>query len=65
MNPKSALIIQAFKALGKGNTEEAVSRLSSTLTAKEKSLLLSEAKYVTAWIYDDIKIICKGNYNNA
>ena len=57
MSPKSALTIQAFKVLGKSNTEEAVSRLSSTLTTKEKSLLLSEAKYVTAWIYDDIKTI--------
>lgn len=65
MSPKSALTIQAFKALGKGNTEEAVSRLSSTLTVKEKNLLLSEAKYVTAWIYDDIKTICKGDSNNA
>jgi len=56
---KSALTVQALKAIGKDNIgDDILSKLSKVLTTTEKDKLLEEAKYVTSWIYDDIKIIC-------
>jgi len=57
---KTALVIQALKALGKENVDDkAIKKLSGQLAEKEKTQMLSEAKYSTAWIYDIIKVICK------
>jgi hypothetical protein len=56
---KTALVIQALKALGKDQiTDSVITRLQSILTAEEKITMLSEAKTATAWIYDYIKQIC-------
>ena len=56
---KTALVIQALKALGKDQINDSVIiRLQSILTAEEKATMLSEAKTATAWIYDCIKKIC-------
>ena len=56
---KTALVIQALKALGKDQINDSViTRLQSILTAEEKATMLSEAKTATAWIYDCIKKIC-------
>lgn len=56
---KTALIVQAIKALGKDNINNTViAQLQRILTAEEKSKMLTEAKTVTAWIYDCIKTIC-------
>ncbi len=58
---KTALVVQAIKALGKEHIDDAViSHLQHILTSEEKSKMLTEAKTVTAWIYDCIKQICKG-----
>lgn len=58
---KTALIVQALKALGKDNvTDKMLDKLSGSLTDKEKSNLLNEAKTVTSWIYEYIKQICRG-----
>lgn len=58
---KTALVIQALKALGKGSiTDEIISKLASTINEDEKVTMFSEAKYTTAWIYDIIKEICGG-----
>ncbi len=65
ISPKSALVIQALKSLGKENLTEAIGKLTRTLTAEEKESLLSETQYATSWVYEAVKIICKGNYNNA
>lgn len=56
---KTALVVQALKALGKEHIDDAVvAQLQHILTAEEKSKMLTEAKAVTAWIYDYIKQIC-------
>ena len=58
---KTALIIQALRALGKENIDsQTISYLSGRLDAKEKQQLLQESRYVTAWIYEAIKKICGG-----
>lgn len=62
MSRKSALCVQAIKALGKeGVTPEMLKRLRLALSDKEKAALASEASHVTSWIYDVIKLIGKEN----
>ena len=56
---KSALVIQALKALGKENINDKVKkRLSSTLTSNEKATLLSETQRSTTWIHETAKDVC-------
>lgn len=58
MSDKTALIIQALKALGKDNvTDDRIFRIASLLTGKEKRDMLREARHTTAWIYEMIKMI--------
>ena len=58
---KTALVVQALKALGKENVDDTViAKLKSTLTEEEKEAMLTEAKAVTSWIYEYIKTICRG-----
>ena len=58
---KTALVIQAVKALGKENiTDEIKNKIASTTTDEEKAKMFAEAKYATSWIYDVIKEICGG-----
>ena len=57
---KTALVIQALKALGKEKiTDVIISKISASLSKEEQSIMLAEAKYATTWIYDTIKTICK------
>ena len=57
---KTALVIQALKALGKDNIDEMViSRLQKILTAEEKKAMVSEAKAITSWVYEYLKQICR------
>ena len=57
---KTALTIQALKALGKeNNTEQVISRLKKILTDEEKEKMLAESKSATSWVLELIKIICK------
>lgn len=59
---RTALIIQALKALGKDNIGNTViNKLKNDLTDKEKAAALLEAKAATSWIYEYIKQICKGD----
>ncbi|HBP38756.1 MAG TPA: hypothetical protein DD640_08465 [Clostridiales bacterium] len=60
----TALVVQALKALGKGNvSDKEIRGLSKLLSEEEKTKMLDEAKRVTAWVYDFIRIICKeGSY---
>ena len=61
MSYKTALIVQAIKALGKnGVDEKVIFRLQTILTYEEKVTLLREAKTVTSWVYESIKQICRG-----
>lgn len=58
---KSALVVQALKALGKENIDETVlNKLKNSLTSSEKKKLLKEAKTATSWVYEYIKEICRG-----
>lgn len=61
---KSALVVQALKALGKGNvTDKELRGISKLLSEEEKTKMLDEAKRVTAWVYELIRKICKeGGY---
>ena len=57
---KTALTVQALKALGKDKIDDTViSRLSKLLTAEEQKTMLEEAKAATSWIYEYIKQICR------
>lgn len=58
---KTALTIQALKALGKDKIDDTVlARLRKLLTADEKQTMLLEAKTATSWIYEYIRQICRG-----
>jgi len=60
LSTKTALVVQALKALGKDNvTDKIIDKLRNNLTDDEKNSLLSESKAVTSWIYEDIKLICR------
>ena len=57
---KTALTIQALKAIGKEHVTDAIiNELKSVLTEDEKQTMISEAKSVTAWVYEILKVICK------
>ena len=57
---KTALTIQALKALGKENiTEQVILRLKKILTDEEKEKMLAESKSATSWVLELIKIICQ------
>jgi len=57
---KTALVIQALNVLGKEKIDDdAIEKISSGLKIDEKQKMLTEAKYATAWIYENIKLICK------
>lgn len=57
---KTALTIQALKALGKDKIDNAVlDSLRKQLTADEKRVMIREAKTATSWVYEYIKQICR------
>lgn len=57
---KTALVVQALKALGKDNVDDTIlTKLKNNLTDSEKQALLTEAKAATSWIYEYIKLICR------
>lgn len=57
---KTALVVQALKALGNDSINDLViTKLKNTLTEEEKKTMLMEAKAVTSWIFEYIKIICR------
>ena len=59
---KTALVVQALKALGKDNIDDTIiNKLKNDLTDGEKATALVEAKAATSWIYECIKQICKGD----
>ena len=60
LSPKTALVIQALRALGKDNiTNEDINKIGLLLSAEEKETLLKESKQSTSWIYKYIKKICE------
>jgi hypothetical protein len=65
MSQRSALIIQALRALGKEVVADAgmLDHISKTLGSEDKQRLLAEARYTTAWIYKIVKILCAEKIN--
>lgn len=60
LSPKTALVIQALKTLGKENIkDETIERIVTVTTPDERKLMLTEAQYATSWIYETIKTICR------
>ncbi len=58
---KTIMVIQALKAIGQDQVDQAViNKLACQLTDEEKAALLKEGQQATAWIYSLIKRICKG-----
>lgn len=56
---KTALVVQALKAIGKDSvTGDHITHLSAKLTQDEKAIMLTESQRVTAWVYEIIKKIC-------
>ena len=57
---KSAMVIQALRALGKENVDDTtIKKLQRLLTDHEKQARLQEAQQAAAWIYNLIKKICR------
>lgn len=65
MSQRSALIIQALRALGKEVITDTgmLDHISKTLGSEDKKNLLVEARYSTAWIYKTVKILCDKEIN--
>jgi len=60
---KSALIVQAIKAIGKERLDNAyMKKINKLMTSDDKATILKEGQYMTAWIYDAIKKICNGDF---
>ena len=60
ISPKTALVIQALKTIGKENIRtETIEIIKAETTPDERKTMLSEAQYATAWIYKAIKTICR------
>ena len=60
LSAKTALVIQAIKALGKDSINgEVIETIRSQTTAAERKAMLKEAQHATAWIYEVIKRICR------
>ena len=60
LSSKTALVIQALKALGKEHIDDDVTaKIMSETTDEERKDMLKEAQYVTSWIYGIIKVICR------
>lgn len=60
LSHKTALVVQAIKAIGKDNIDEnTIVQLSKKFTDEEKAAMLIEAKITTSWIYEIIKKINK------
>ena len=56
LSKKSALIVQALKALGKERIDEStMQKLAASLAPNERNALLEETQHGTAWIHEIVK----------
>ncbi len=56
LSPKTALIVQALKALGENNVDKSMPEtLRGKMDSAERNRAVREARYVTSWIYEIIK----------
>jgi hypothetical protein len=67
LSPKTALVVQALKTLGKDHIDDTVlDVLRARLTPRERSRTIKEARYVTSWVYEIIKrLIAEGENTHA
>jgi hypothetical protein len=56
LSPRTALVVQALKALGKENTgKKVITVLQKELSEKEIQKALQETQFATNWIYDTLR----------
>jgi hypothetical protein len=56
---KSALLVQAIKAIGSERLDEShMKKIAKLMTADEKQKILTDGQYMTSWVYEAIKTIC-------
>lgn len=59
MSLKTSLVVQALKAMGKGQvSDEDLEKISERLTLEEKKTCLIEASGVSDWVYGLLRKIC-------
>ena len=59
MSPITAMIIQALKAIGKGNlNEKQFEIIRRRLSDADKAAVLNEAQQTSVWLNNTIKQIC-------
>ena len=60
MSWKTAMVIEALKAIGKDSVDDrTIKQLKSRLAKADRKTLLTEARQTTSWIYSIIKVICQ------
>ena len=56
ISPKSALLIEAIKAIGKEDMNNEIrAKMMSKFSQSEKKKLLKEAQRTRSWVYEEIK----------
>ena len=61
LSPKTSLVIQAIKAIGKDKISQKVrDSLRNVLSEQERARMLSETTHSTSWVYHVIEDICRG-----
>ncbi|MGI6085647.1 MAG: hypothetical protein ACOYIF_09405 [Acetivibrionales bacterium] len=62
---KPRFVVQALKALGKGNvTDKELQSISKLLSDNEKAQMFMEAKRVTAWVYATFAMVESNTINS-
>ncbi|HOH52271.1 MAG TPA: DUF6088 family protein [Candidatus Hydrogenedentes bacterium] len=61
LSPKTALVVQALKALGREHVDDTVlAVLRDRLNARERTRAVREARYATSWVYEVIRRVTAG-----
>lgn len=56
LSPKTAILVQALKALGEKNIDNSViAKLRKNINSKDRARAVREARYATSWVYEVIK----------
>lgn len=60
LSPKTALIVQALKALGRERVDAAVlKRLGGQLDTKQLQQAIAETRYATTWVHETLRALAK------
>jgi maltooligosyltrehalose synthase len=67
LSPKTALLVQALKALGQNHIDDSVmDTLRARFDKKERARAIREARYATSWVYEIIKrLAAQGEAHHA